>query len=279
MKSALSRHLVIVLIACVFVAPPFLWAQSRPPRANHSAAAQPSGPEKELFDAVNRERTAEDLPLLQWDAALAAAARQHALRMSEERLLEHQYPGEASLLERVSSAGAHFSFVAENIAVGKEPETIHMGWMHSPGHRGNILDPNVTSIGIATVERRGFLFAAQDFARAVEALSLDEQERRVAVLLAAGGFKTAIGNKDARKTCSVDNGYWGKPRTYVRFETSDLSRLPDSVAKRLTTIQFRSAAVGACPVKAASGFTRYRVAILFFPDSGGSPGSSSGPSR
>lgn len=261
----LSHRLVpAALLVSVAIASAPLRAQNRPPYAGHSAAVQPSGPEKELFDATNRERAAEDLPPLQWDSALASAARKHALRMAEEKLLEHQYSGEPSLSERAGAAGAHFSLAAENIAVGKDPEAIHMGWMHSPGHRGNILDPNLTSIGIAVVERRGFMFAAQDFSRAVEALTLEEQEKRVAALLAAGGFKPVTGHQDARKTCAIDNGYWGKPSTYVRFETSDLTKLPDDVANRIAQISYRSAAVGACPARNTSTFTRYRVAILFF---------------
>jgi hypothetical protein len=267
-KPALSRRSLVFCVACVLPGPLALRAQNRPPSANRSTAAQPSGAEKELFDSTNRERAEEDLPPLRWDPALAAAARKHVLRMAEERLLEHQYSGEDSLRERAGSAGAHFSLVAENIAVGKDPESIHMGWMHSPGHRGNILDANLTSIGIAVVERRGFMFAAQDFAHAVEALTLEEQEKRVAGILAASGFKSVTGNEDARKTCALEDGYFGKPITYLRFETSDLTKLPDSVAKRLATIQFRSAAIGACLPRpgpgAAPGFTRYRLAILFF---------------
>jgi uncharacterized protein YkwD len=239
-------------------------AQNRAPELRHSATA-PSGPEKDLFDSTNRERAAEDLPPLQWDPALAAAARKHVLRMAGEKLLEHQYSGEDSLRERASSAGARFSVVAENIAVARDPESIHMGWMHSPGHRGNILDPQLTSVGIAVEERRGYMFATQDFARAVEDLTLDEQEKRVAAMLTANGFKpVVIANEDARKTCAVNDGYSGKPAKYLRFETSDLSKLPVNVLSRLSTMQARSAAIGACTAKSASGFTRYRLAILFF---------------
>ena len=237
-------------------------AQNRPPFASHRSS-EPSGPEKELFDAANRERQAEDLPLLTWDPALAAAARHHVLRMAEEKLLDHQYSGEASLRDRAAAAGAHFSLVAENIAVAQDAQSVHMGWMHSPGHRGNILDPNLTAIGIATVRARGYLFAAQDFSRAVETLTLDEQEQRIAALLTASGFKASIGSADARKTCLTDGGHPGKPGVFFRFETADLTKLPENLAARIGSIQARSAAVGACPSKQATGFTRYRIAILF----------------
>jgi uncharacterized protein YkwD len=260
-RLSLPLHLCAL---AAFLSPLVLRAQNRPPSASRAAASL-SGPEKELFEAANRERAAEDLPALQWDPALANAARKHALRMAEEKLLEHQYAGEQSLRDRAAEAGAHFSLVAENIAVAKDAEAVHMGWMHSPGHRGNILDPQLTSVGIAVVERRGYMFATQDFARAVEDLTLDEQEKRVAAMLTANGFKpVVIANEDARKTCAVNDGYSGKPAKYLRFETSDLSKLPVNVLSRLSTMQARSAAIGACTAKSASGFTRYRLAILFF---------------
>ena len=262
--KAFCRPLALTLcLACAFFYPRNVAAQDRPTRSA-SRVTLPSGAEKELFEAANRERAEEDLPALKWDPALAEAARKHALRMAEEKLLEHQYTGEASLRDRVADAGAHFSLVAENIAVAKDAQIIHMGWMHSPGHRGNILDPNLTSIGIATVHARGYLFTAQDFSRAVEALTIDEQERRIAVLLKAGGFKTTTGSEDARKTCVTDSGHPGKPGAYYRFETADLTKLPENLAARLNHIQARTASVGACPPKESSGFTRYRLAILFF---------------
>src|SRR5262249_39762005 len=122
---------------------------------------------------------------------------------------------------------------------------------------------NLTSIGIATVKARGYLFAAQDFSRVVEALTLEEQEQRVAALLNASGFKATTGSADARKTCLTDAGNPHKAGVFYRFETADLTRLPENVATRISSVQARNAAVGACPAKQANGFTRYRIAILF----------------
>jgi len=183
--------------------------------------------------------------------------------MAEEKLLDHQYQGEASLSDRAAEAGAHFSLVAENIAVSDTVQAVHIAWMHSPGHRGNILNPDLTSIGIATVERRGYLFATQDFSRAVESLSLEEQEKRVAALLLASGFRTTTGSPDARKTCLMDSGRVGKPGVSYRFETPDLTKLPDNLVSRMERVASRTAIVGSCETKSTSGFTRYRIAILF----------------
>jgi uncharacterized protein YkwD len=40
--------------------------------------------------------------------------------------------------------------------------------MNSPPHRGNILDPELDSLGVAIVASKGQLFAVQDFALAAQ---------------------------------------------------------------------------------------------------------------
>src|SRR4029077_20109783 len=74
--------------------------------------------QKFLFDSVNRERAARELPPVKWDEGLARAARKHAELMAEQDLLEHQVPGEADLATRARGAGARFSHITENIAMG-----------------------------------------------------------------------------------------------------------------------------------------------------------------
>ena len=81
--------------------------------------------ERVLFDALNRERTAQGLPRLQWDEALASAAREHAVRMAQRNVLSHQLPGEPPVQDRATRAGARFSLIAENIAVAPSPAVIH----------------------------------------------------------------------------------------------------------------------------------------------------------
>jgi uncharacterized protein YkwD len=112
-----------------------------------NAQLQRNDSERQLFEALNHERTAQGLPALQWDNALFKAARRHALLMLNLNRLEHQLPGESGLEGRLSEAGARFSVIAENIAIGPNPRIIHAGWMNSPGHRKNILDPRLTSVG------------------------------------------------------------------------------------------------------------------------------------
>ena len=240
-----------------------LHSQQRPALSTPQGASQPSAEEKVLFDAANRERAAAGLHLLAWDSALAAAARQHALLMVQEQLISHHYPDELSLSERAARAGAKFSVIAENIARGADPESIHDGWMHSPGHRKNILSPDLAAVGIAAVRSRGDLFAVQDFSRPVADLTLPQQEQRVISLLKQAGIRAAHATDDARKTCRVNGSYAGHSVLYfIRFEVVDLNQLPEDLLRHIKDRSYQSASVGACSGGDSAGFSRYRLAVL-----------------
>ncbi|MGC2670666.1 MAG: CAP domain-containing protein, partial [Candidatus Acidiferrum sp.] len=212
---------------------------------------------------TNRERVARGLQPLHWDATLALAARDHARLMAVENLLSHQCPGEPPLEQRVAQAGAKFSMIAENVAVGPDPASIHDGWMHSPGHRKNILNAEVTAVGIATIRGSGGLFAVQDFSRPVASLSLQQQEGKVISLLKETALLGANVSEDARKTCGMDRGYAGVSALYViRFEVTDLDKLPDQLLQKIRSRKYQNAAVGACRDGDNGGFTRYRIAVL-----------------
>ncbi|MGB2671169.1 MAG: CAP domain-containing protein [Candidatus Acidiferrum sp.] len=240
-------------------------SQDRPPvpPPASSRTFYPSADEKVLFDDANSARAAAGVQPLKWDAALAAAARQHAALMAHEILLSHQYPDELPLAERAGRAGAKFSLIAENVAMGFTADTIHEGWMHSPGHRKNILNPELASVGIATIRGTRGLFAVQDFSRPVAELSLEQQEAKVISLLERVGMRGAIATEEARKTCGTDRVYENAPVTYVsRFEVTTLDELPDQLLQQIKRREYRKAEVGACLGGDEAGFTRYRLAVV-----------------
>jgi len=232
---------------------------------NANAQSQRNDSERQLFESVNRERSEHDLPALQWNDALFKAARKHALLMLNLNMLEHQLPGESSLEARLAESGARFSAIAENIAIGPDPQTIHTGWMNSPGHRKNLMNPQLTSVGIAAVRGPGGLYAVQDFSQAVPELSVEEQEQKVLSLLTAKGFRLENATAGARKTCESDAGLAGtSAKSMVRFEVADLTKLPDEIEQKIHNRPVGRVAVGACRANAAPGFARFRIAVLFF---------------
>jgi uncharacterized protein YkwD len=199
-----ARVFTIVLLVVVVLSANLITVHAQ----SASAQPQPASAERAMFEAANRERAAQGLAQLHWDNALANAAHEHALLMAQRNALSHQFPGEAPLQDRARVAGARFTEIAENVAEGPSATVIHSSWMHSPPHRANLLDPELTAIGIAVVGTAprggagaagagfgggatGMLFAVEDFSQSVASLSLGEQERQVGAALAARGLQVA----------------------------------------------------------------------------------------
>jgi hypothetical protein len=255
----IPRLLAAFLLAALIV----MWFA---PRASSAPAGRPStSAEQILYDAVNRERASLGLQQLQWDTALANAARLHTTLLAANDTLSHRFNGEADLQTRLRMAGATFSLVAENVAQAPDVQALHIAWMNSPPHRANILDPQVNSVGIA-IERRGDqLFATQDFSVSVAQMNREEQEQQVARLLQQNGL-SIVGNVDeARRSCDQNRAFYtAQPVSISRFETSDLSRLPNELARATASGRFRRAAVGACEVPTVTPFARFRLAVILY---------------
>jgi uncharacterized protein YkwD len=229
------------------------------------AQAEVSTAERALFDDLNRERAAQGLPPLHWDAALAAAARQHASRMAKGNVLSHQLPGEPQVQVRATQAGARFTTIAENIAVAPNSATIHSAWMQSPHHRENILDPELNGVGIGVVKGTDGLFAVQDFSQAVANLNFKQQEQQVIANLNVHGMPATRATNDARKTCEMDRGFAGtRPLSVTRFETADLTKLPFDLEQKLRSGRYHSASVGACEGNSSAGFTHFKLVVELF---------------
>ena len=67
---------------------------------------------------------------------------------------------------RATKAGAHYSSLAENVAQGADAAMVQKEWMNSAPHRANILDRDMDSLGVGVAERKGQVFAVEDFSQA-----------------------------------------------------------------------------------------------------------------
>ncbi|MFC6647495.1 CAP domain-containing protein [Granulicella cerasi] len=232
-------------------------------------AAQGTVSERYLFAAVNAERIQRGLPELRWDDQLYRAAEMHARQMAEHRAISHQFTGESDLAARGQLVGAHFSTIAENVAMAPTAVRIHDAWMNSPHHRDNILDRTVDSVAIRVLARDGELYAVEDFDRSVAGLSLDEQEQQVGALVHhwAPGMLMADDATDARATCARESGYVGDrmPWFVMRFTSSNLTQLPEQLTSKLKTGKYKQAAIGACAARGNGAFTAFQVAVLLYP--------------
>jgi hypothetical protein len=223
-----------------------------------------------IFALANQARAQAGVGRLDWDPALADAALQHCLRMAAEGPISHQYNGEPDLSTRTAQAGAHYSVIEENVAMGPSADTIQEEWMHSPGHRANLLSPDVDRVGIAVVAAHGSLYAVADYSRVVEQLSATQVEARVATLIRVSGVAILRDPSLARTACTTDEGMprsesGPMARFVMRWQDADLTQLPRALADRLASGKYRQAAVGSCPAQmAGESFTAYRVAVLLY---------------
>jgi uncharacterized protein YkwD len=86
---------------------------------------------------------------------LAQVAYGHALDMAEHDYFEHQDLTGHTPADRVRAAGYRENLVGENIAYGPvSPEEVVRGWLDSPGHCENIMDPRFAEMGVAFARGR-----------------------------------------------------------------------------------------------------------------------------
>jgi hypothetical protein len=243
-------------------------ASAQGPRPENSGAIQPAA--WQLVLLANQARARAGAGPLKWDAALAAAAQRHCLRMAAEGALSHQFPGEPELSARAQAAGAHFSLIEENVAVAPNPPAIHDAWMHSPHHRENLLNPAVNRVGIALAAGPLGLYAVADYERVVEQLTRPQVESAVAQLVQASGLAVQTDPSPARAACAMDSGIprsasGPQPRFAMRWQDAELTQLPQALVDRMATGKYRQAAVGSCPPQGQQGsFTAYRLAVLLY---------------
>jgi uncharacterized protein YkwD len=96
------------------------------------------------------ERSFAPAPPVKLSGILGTVAFGHAADMAQHNYFEHQDLSGRSPAERVRAAGYEEKLVGENIAYGpKSAEEVVQGWLDSPGHCENIMDPRFAEMGIA----------------------------------------------------------------------------------------------------------------------------------
>jgi uncharacterized protein YkwD len=173
------------LLAALLLAPPPASAQrSHGHTSQHAAPAAEnvSRPSPDLARVVrgilrrtNEFRRQHGRRELKRNADLTRAAQYFADYLARKDKFSHTADGDEPW-ERTEKFGYDYCIVAENIAYryssagfsSRELARGFMkGWKKSPGHRKNLLDPDVYEIGIgvARSSKNGRYYAAQDFGR------------------------------------------------------------------------------------------------------------------
>ena len=105
-------------------------------------------------------------PPLRPSRELTDAAEDHARDMARRNYFDHRARDGSQPKDRVLRAGYEPRLSGENIAFGPvSAEEVVAGWLDSPGHCANIMEPTFEHIGIglATGRKRGRIYWVQTF--------------------------------------------------------------------------------------------------------------------
>ncbi|MDI3503823.1 MAG: hypothetical protein PWP64_759 [Candidatus Cloacimonadota bacterium] len=155
---------VIILLLVMFAVVAGLYAQSRTMTVQEF--------EHEVWRLTNQQRAKYSLPLLSYDEGLADLARYHSRNMLQRSFFAHKdHQGfEVAQRQKRYYPGLVVSSIGENL--GKftnstkvfTPREVVTGWMNSPSHRENILNPEYTHLGVGLTISGSTMYATQNFA-------------------------------------------------------------------------------------------------------------------
>lgn len=117
--------------------------------------------EETVFEEANEARAEQEIPELEFNEQLYEAARSHSLDMAEKGYFAHEPPDGtrnrnycAENIGRMGDPGAEAKVVA-GYAVS--------GWLSSPGHRKNLLNPFWGAMAIGAAVGEEWIYVTQDF--------------------------------------------------------------------------------------------------------------------
>ena len=91
-------------------------------------------------------------PSIGWNDRLAEAAAGHARDMQANNFFSHTGSSGSTLAQRIDAAGYAWSSIGENIAAGQTSvDSVVDGWIASPGHCANLMNPGFVHLGLACV--------------------------------------------------------------------------------------------------------------------------------
>ena len=139
--------------------------------------------EHEIVRLVNASRTASGLSQLSVDADLVSFARWHTREMAGRGDVFH-----SSRESRVANAPAGWTRLGENVGMAGSAERLHELFMHSSGHRANVLgDFSHLAVG-ADHGRDGRLYVTVVFVKKPQAARATASPAQSAMVQARAGL-------------------------------------------------------------------------------------------
>ena len=129
-----------------------------------AAAAQPLDDyDQKMVELINAERAKFGRPPVQYFAPLRVGSLDHSEWMLSTGRFEHD-GGVSGDVAGTGCGGAWGENIAYSVNRAADPAAMMTGYMNSPGHRDNILNPNFRYVATGTVYEDGKLYNTQRFA-------------------------------------------------------------------------------------------------------------------
>jgi len=131
---------------------------ARPSPTPSVSPSDPAAYAAQIVQGTNEVRRAKGLPTLGGSRCAQDAAQKRAKALIGKAELTH------ALLNGVIAGCASGTTAAENLSkAAATPAAVIDAWMHSPGHRSNLLDPALTQIGVGCVMGGQSMLCSQVF--------------------------------------------------------------------------------------------------------------------
>ena len=108
---------------------------------------------QEVLRLTNEFRAENGRRPLKLNQELNAAAQKHSRAMAQGDFFSHTSLNGDRPWDRAEDEGYTARSMGENIAAGQRtPQQVVQGWINSPGHRRNLLNPSYTELGVGYFE-------------------------------------------------------------------------------------------------------------------------------
>jgi uncharacterized protein YkwD len=185
MKRSKRWGVSLAVLLAVSLSLPAAWGQLRTRsgalnKILKSSIQHPKQLEELIFHLTNEARRKNGLPALEPDGALSERAQNYSDELLRGNFFSHtdlegKSPQERMDAEQPARQGYAYR-VGENIAAYSKldysdikimAEMVMDGWMTSPGHRENILNPLYTHLGVGASIQGDQMRVTQEFAKRV----------------------------------------------------------------------------------------------------------------
>lgn len=157
MKPILAYCFLLLILFSCSESPVFLGSGSKD-NDTIKTSGLTSAEEEQLLKLVNGVRATgcdcggewqESVDSLTWDSILAVVAYKHSDDMKVNDYFSHTSLDGKSPGDRITAGGYEWWAYGENIAKGYQTaQSVMNGWLNSPGHCKNIMNGNVTEMGV-----------------------------------------------------------------------------------------------------------------------------------